>query len=32
VAQLPLALVLPAAGFVTGATLPVDGGRPIRNA
>jgi 3-oxoacyl-[acyl-carrier protein] reductase len=27
-----LSLCMPAAGFVTGATLPVDGGLTIRNA
>ena len=32
VAQMTLSLVLPAAGFVTGAVLPVDGGLTIRNA
>ena len=32
VAQMTLSLCLPAAGFVTGATLPVDGGLTIRNA
>ncbi|HPU52049.1 MAG TPA: SDR family oxidoreductase [Burkholderiaceae bacterium] len=32
VAQMTLSLVLPAAGFVTGVTLPVDGGLTIRNA
>ncbi len=32
VAQMTLSLCLPAAGFVTGAVLPVDGGLTIRNA
>jgi len=32
VAQMTLSLCLPAAGFVTGTTLPVDGGLTIRNA
>ena len=32
VAHMTLSLCLPAAGFVTGATLPVDGGLTIRNA
>lgn len=32
VAHLTLSLVLPAAGFVTGVALPVDGGLTIRNA
>ena len=32
VAQMTLSLCLPAAGYVTGATLPVDGGLTIRNA
>ena len=32
VAHMTLSLCMPAAGFVTGATLPVDGGLTIRNA
>ena len=32
VAQITLSLVLPAASFITGATIPVDGGLTIRNA
>ena len=32
VAQVTLSLVLPAASFITGATIPVDGGLTIRNA
>jgi 3-oxoacyl-[acyl-carrier protein] reductase len=32
VAQMTLSLALPAAGFTTGVTLPVDGGLTIRNA
>ena len=32
VAHMTLSLVLPAAGYVTGVALPVDGGLPIRNA
>ena len=32
VAQVTLSLVLPAAGFITGATIPVDGGLTVRNA
>ena len=32
VAHATLSLVLPAAGFITGATLVVDGGLTIRNA
>jgi len=32
VAHMTLSLVLPAAGFTTGVTLPVDGGLTIKNA
>lgn len=32
VAQITLSLVLPAASYITGATIPVDGGLTIRNA
>jgi len=32
VAHMTLSLVLPAAGYVTGVALPVDGGLTIRNA
>ena len=32
VAHITLSLVLPAASFITGATIPVDGGLTIRNA
>ena len=32
VAQVTLSLALPASSFVTGVTLPVDGGLTIRNA
>ncbi|MCB1731590.1 MAG: SDR family oxidoreductase, partial [Halieaceae bacterium] len=32
IAHVILSLVLPAAGFVTGAAVPVDGGLTIRNA
>ena len=32
VAQITLSLVLPAASYITGVALPVDGGLTIRNA
>ena len=32
VAHMTLSLVLPAAGFITGAVIPVDGGLMARNA